>query len=210
MSFLDFLNESYFHSFLSEYFEKLLKVKIVSDSNREGYDVFHFESENSLSHFSEIISSNLTQIYKRLNRQKNPAYTILLSKKENQYELRINFLVNKMRKKMIYHGTHSDNVASILKSGLKVANGPVKDPFIEDGNEVGYSLYNGSFFFGARSLAKKFAQIKYGSAAAVLEIDNSENQYGEFSYYEDGSKEKYGYSHSFFINTTIDPKDINF
>lgn len=209
MKFLEFLNESYYHSFLIEYFEKILKVKIVPDSNREAYDIFHFESDKDLNHFSKIISDKLDQIYKRLNRQKNPAYTINLKKIDsNKYELNVHFMVNMFRKKVIYHGTHVDKVASIMKNGITPKDEPVHKPYINNKDEIGFLLYNGSFFFGAKSLAKKFAQAKYGSEWAVVMIDNSESKYNEFSYYEDDSKEKYGYSHSFFINKTINPKDI--
>ena len=211
MKFSTFLEESYYHESLKTYFEKLLKVSIKSESNRDAYDEFTFESGDTLSHFSDLIKKNKEQIYKRLNRQKNPIYDIVISHQDDAgFTLTVNFMVNKFRKKVIYHATHVAHVADIMKNGLYVNDVPTKTVYNESDNKISFLLYKGAFFFGAKSLAKKFAQAKYGNNGVVLMIDNSDSIYNEFSYYEDNSKEKYGYSHSFFINSIINPKNISF
>lgn len=211
MKFVDFLNESYYHEEIKTYFEKLFKVTMVSESNRTEYDEYVFKSEESFEKLKVRLKNKIDKTHDYLNRQKNPGYNLILERDGDFYKLSIYYMVDLFRKKKIYHGTSSHLVKDIMEKGI-LPYSALKSDIKKDADTSDtliYRLYNGSFFFGAKSLAMKYAKAKYGADAYALEIDNSDGKYNKHSYYEPNSKEKFGYSHSFFITVKIDPADIS-
>lgn len=207
MNFLDYLNESYYNKELKSFFEKILNCELDIELNRSEEDIFIVKNK-TVNELKEKIDIHMKKISNHVNRMKNPVYSISLIKNDN-VELSIKYITEKFRKKYIFHATHSSNVASILKDGILKQDARRKDYIKTYDDAIVYILYRGSFFFGARSLALKYGTSIYGNECVVLKIDNSTGKYNDSSFYEPESKEKYGYSHSFFIINNIDPEDIH-
>lgn len=207
MKFSEYLNESYYNKELKSFFENILKCEMEIELNRTEEDIFIIKNKD-IEELKEKINIHMKRISNHTNRMKNPVYSISLIKNNGIVELSIKYITEKFRKKYIFHATDVSNLESILKNGILKQDARSKNYINVYDDAIVYILYRGSFFFGAKSLAMKYGNSIYGNKCVVLKIDNSTGKYNDVSYYEPESKEKYGYSHSFFIIDKIDPKDI--
>lgn len=207
MNFIKYLNESYYNKELKSFFETLFKCEMDIELNRTEEDIFVIKNK-TFKEVNEKINMSMKKISNHVNRMKHPVYSISLYHTNDKIELSIKYITEKFRKKYIFHATSKANIESILKNGILKQDARKKEYIHEYDDATIYVLYRGSFFFGARSLALKYGTSIYGNDCVVLKIDNSTGKYNESSFYEPESKEKYGYSHSFFIIDNIDPNDI--
>lgn len=202
------LFESYYHNSVKAIFEKITKITIESDLNRTEED--RFIAKIGRNEAEKLIEKGIKQLSNHLNRLKDPVYTIEVHDiDESSCYISIRYITDKFRKKYIFHATKSSNVKSILENGLLKQDARNKNYINSYDDATIFTIYRGLFFFGAKSLAKKYGELNYGNDYIILKIDNSSGKYNDASYYEPESKEKYGYSHSFFIIDHISKEDIS-